>query len=460
MDLAELKKNIVWLISHQEWKSAASVLEEVQGILSAGEIFALQAELELGRGRYQEAAGFLEMGLKKEPCNIDLLQLNLYFAQNIMKNETEVYRVAALLSMLTGENIIAGQTLSSQNLSLSTTQLRVLHGTMEIANQINTLAKGLKFQPNLKVGAVNYYSTYLDYAKYTKPDFFWCKNQRDASLATKMFAADKIVEYDIFHFHFGTSLTLDYSDLPLYEKLNKKIVMHYWGSEVRQLSIARTYNPYVMVKTTDEQQIIRNIENISQHVSNCLVADAELYLYVKDYFPNIYFLPQAIDLAKYLPVKTNKVKKTKPLLVHAPTHSGIKGTEYVLKAIEALRSEFDFDFQLIQGMKHEEALKIYCKADLVIDQLLAGSYGLFAIEAMALGKPVICWISEYMQTQYPKELPILIANPDTITEKLRYFLQNQDVLPQIGNNGRTYVERYHDSFKVAKQLVDIYRLMQ
>jgi glycosyltransferase involved in cell wall biosynthesis len=88
--------------------------------------------------------------------------------------------------------------------------------------------------------------------------------------------------------------------------------------------------------------------------------------------------------------------------------------------------------------------------------LLIGSYGLVAIENMALGKPVICYINEKMKEKYPSELPIISCGIENIKEKIEYLIKNQDALKTIGLNGRKYVEKYHDINKLNYGIVKIY----
>lgn len=196
------------------------------------------------------------------------------------------------------------------------------------------------------------------------------------------------------------------------------------------------------------------MDTLSKHISHCIIADFELYEYVKDFYPNVHFINQAINLENYKVVSS---KNDKILIVHAPSSPEFKGTKYILNAVEELRSKYDFEFKLIQGMPHEEAKKIYQKADLIIDQLHSGSYGLFSLESMAMGKPVVCWISDYMKSKYPTELPIISANPDNIKQKIEYMINNKDCLSSIGKNGREYVEKYHDMNKISEQILNIYK---
>lgn len=333
-------------------------------------------------------------------------------------------------------------------------QPRVLQGTIEIANQMNTLSTGLS-----KVGVysrtLNYYPYYLNY----QSDYLWpllgYRSHPELNKKQKRLAEYFLPYFDLFHFHFGTSLTFDYSDLPIYKQNEKPVIMQHWGSDIRYLSKAREHNPYSLVKDQNEIQIHNRLKSLSNTIKHCIVSDMELYQYVKEYYENVYVIPSMVNLDSYMP-PTQKPLRQKPLIVHAPTSPYIKGTKYIMNAIETLKNQYSFDFQLIQGMSHTDAMKLYQKADLIIDQLHIGSYGLLAIEAMAMGKPVICWISEFMKENYPKELPIISANPDTITKVLENMLKNQDQMQELGIRGRKYAETHHDMEKNSINILEIY----
>jgi len=323
---------------------------------------------------------------------------------------------------------------------------------MEIANQMYTITKALQAK-GVDAKSVNYYPSYLDYKSDYNLDLLSVDNNTRNRLSKEL-AVKLINENNVFHFHFGTSLTMNYSDLPLLKDLGKKTFMQHWGSDVRLYSVASKYNPYVKVKVANEKDITDRLEFLGKYIDTCIVSDGELYEYVKDFYKNVFFIKQAIDIQKYT-IKT-KEKKKELCIVHAPTSPEIKGTESVLKVIEELRYKYTFNFKLVQGMSHTQAKKIYEEADIVIDQLRIGSYGLLSIEAMAMGKTVLCYISDPMKDKYPKELPIISANPDNLKDKLEYLIINKDMLEKTGENGRAFVERYHDSNIIAKNLLKLY----
>ena len=148
--------------------------------------------------------------------------------------------------------------------------------------------------------------------------------------------------------------------------------------------------------------------------------------------------------------------------MHAPSHRGVKGTRFLLEAADRLQREgVPFDLELIENLPHTEAKRRYREADLVVDQLLLGWYGGFAIESMALGKPVIAYIRESDLPHVPREmrtaLPLINATPATIYDVLKKWLTvRRYALPERGCASRAYVERWHDARAIAKRLVTDY----
>ncbi|MEX2577574.1 MAG: hypothetical protein WD342_00840 [Verrucomicrobiales bacterium] len=142
-------------------------------------------------------------------------------------------------------------------------------------------------------------------------------------------------------------------------------------------------------------------------------------------------------------------------LVHAPSHRGAKGTEFVLEAVQRLRDEgIPFRFSLVEGKTRQEARAIYESAHLVVDQLLAGWYGGLAVECMALGRPVIARIREEDLDAIPpemrRELPLVRATPDTLGEVLREWLRKPaEALRERGDASRKFVEKWHDPDAIA-----------
>jgi hypothetical protein len=131
-------------------------------------------------------------------------------------------------------------------------------------------------------------------------------------------------------------------------------------------------------------------------------------------------------------------------IVHAPNHRHFKGTRFLIEAVEQLHREgLALELKLVERLPNDEALAIYRTADLVFDQGLIGFHGYFAIEAMALGKPVICFIRKPEAYLIDHEnCPIINARPETLAGAIRQLALDRGRLRELGHAGRRYVEKY------------------
>jgi glycosyltransferase involved in cell wall biosynthesis len=118
------------------------------------------------------------------------------------------------------------------------------------------------------------------------------------------------------------------------------------------------------------------------------------------------------------------------------------------------------ELEIVEGLHHEEARRRYERADVVLDQLNAGWYGMLAIEAMALGKPVVTFLRDEAarrtQEAFDARVPIVRADKDNLVEALRPLAESAAERRRIGAESRAYVERVHDLERVADRLLALY----
>jgi glycosyltransferase involved in cell wall biosynthesis len=235
---------------------------------------------------------------------------------------------------------------------------------------------------------------------------------------------------DVFHFHFGLTLVPQSLQFPILRAAGKKSVMHYLGSDIR----GKTPEQLAYGKKADAQ-VIGSYDAIRW------VPEAEV-------------IPPGVDLSRIEPAPPSD--RARPLIVHAPSSRRRKGSEHVIAAIEDL----DADLELVEGLHHDEAFERYRAADIVVDQLNAGWYGLFAIEAMALGKPVVTFLHDEAvrrtEAAFGTRVPIVSATSETLREALRPLVGDAARRRELGAAGRAYVERVHDLERVTDSLLALY----
>jgi glycosyltransferase involved in cell wall biosynthesis len=235
---------------------------------------------------------------------------------------------------------------------------------------------------------------------------------------------------DVFHFYFGLTLVPKRIQFPILKAARKKSVFHFVGSDIRG-------------KTPDELAYGR-------------LADAQIVgsYDAARWIPEAEVVPPGIDLSAIEPVPPRADGPVR--VAHAALSRRRKGTELVVAACEELGLELD----VIENVRHDEVGPRLAQADIVVDQLNSGWYGLFAIEAMAYGKPVVGYIHDEAATRtaaaFGVDLPIVRTTKETLAADLRPLLESAEERRARGAAGRSYVERVHDADKMADRLIDIY----
>lgn len=336
----------------------------------------------------------------------------------------------------------------------------ILHGMTEVAGQGHYTVKGLRAL-GLKADMAVLMSNPLGYP----PDL---DLKIDRTLykmplySAKLFSffLHAIKKYDTFHFHFARTLLPYGMDLPYLKKKKKRIFLEFHGSELRwkfnRNPEDRNTFAYLNGLEPVSERNLKKLKKLCNGVDGIILHDSELRDHLPETDTKVYYLPLRIDVDRFVP-KFPDEHDGKVTIVHAPSKRAVKGTEYIIKAVENLKLKYEIEFILIENMSNDEAIKLYSSADIIVDQLLIGTYGVFACEAMALGKPVIAYVSEKMKSDFPEELPVVSSTIYEIEEKLEHLILNPELRRRIGIEGRSYVERFHDYRKVAGLAREIYK---
>jgi glycosyltransferase involved in cell wall biosynthesis len=235
---------------------------------------------------------------------------------------------------------------------------------------------------------------------------------------------------DVFHFYFGLTLVPKSLQFPLLRAFRARSVLHYLGSDIRG-------------KSRDELAFGRRAgaEIVGSYDALRWVPEAEV-------------IPPGVEVGRIVPVPPSD--RARPVVLHAPSSRRRKGTEQVIAACEGL----DAELALVEGLPHDQAFERYREADIVVDQLNAGWYGLFAIECMALGKPVVTFLHEEAarrtEEAFGMRVPIVSASAETLRERLRPLVESAALRRELGAASRAYAERVHDIERIADRLLAVY----
>lgn len=345
-------------------------------------------------------------------------------------------------------------------------RLRVLHGVSGQANQPYTLARALAARGH-----------YADSCSIANHPFQYnttynIRPPRAGKFGDQTAYLSQLIDhYDIFHFHARSFYSpmghLNYPsllDMIWLKSIGKKVFFHYRGSEIRNEKKFRNKNTFSFSENEVEARKIFNdfppknkvwLKRIVSAVCDGIfVVDDELKEHVGH---DCIIVPRAVD-STFLEATPHQMK-TSVTIVHAPSRAEVKGSPFLISAVKKLQSEgFSCELKLLQGVPHNKVIEECRKADIVVDQLRLGWYGVFSIEALALGKPVICYVRPDISSLDSGNIPIVNATPDNIYHVLKDLINDPDKRQILGRKGRAYFERVHDADQVAAKLEKFYAL--
>lgn len=341
-------------------------------------------------------------------------------------------------------------------------KLKILHAPWNIGGQAWGISRGerkLGYQSDCVVFNSSWINYPCDYNLNLKK-----RNSFKSLFKILIFFLSALKKYDIFHFYFGDTFLPLYLDLPILRVLKKKIFFTFQGCDIRRgrycitnfkTSACKECQVLVCRRRYRDTFKFLKTKIINFFAHKTFVLNPDLLFFS----PSSEILPYVnIDLNEWKPVQISKKNKLITIL-HAPTNRTIKGTAYIIEVISKLKKEgFPIELKLIEGIPHSRVKSLYLEADIGIDQVLSGWYGVFSVEMMALGKPVICYLNKdlFRFVPWAKDIPIINATPRDLYAKLKWLIENPSVRLELGRKSREFVENYHDPIKVAKKLIQYY----
>lgn len=286
-----------------------------------------------------------------------------------------------------------------------------------------------------------------------------------------------VKNFQRFHFFYDRGLLpqlepgqFNRDELIVLHALGKQLFGYAYGADVRTQVATRALGPVQLCAgcpapgrhcVCDDHRGSANYHRVRHFATTCFSL-GDMLEYTPGSRNDLFYWPLDLDAdegRRYRPAYPNS-ETTQPLrVVHAANHRHFKGTRYLLDAIERLRGEgLAIELTLVEGKTNAEALELYRTADVVFDQCIAGFHGYFALEALAMGKPVLAYIrkpSAYLLAA--DECPLILTQPTTLVDDLRRLARERASLAEIGRRGRAYIEKYYTLAAFAARLERVYR---
>jgi glycosyltransferase involved in cell wall biosynthesis len=348
-------------------------------------------------------------------------------------------------------------------------KLKIFIGPTEISNMGAILADTFK-KRGLKVTAVSIgmgpFQEGMRYDKILAPDI------RHSNKFQKIFRylycwlycfVRYFPTHNVFIFMFGDTLLPFNLDLPILKLFRKVTIMRFVGSDIRYYeAVQAAANEAGLNYDADKERLRkeekeaakilkrkkRMIHMVEKYATHIISGPAFSQLLTRPYLR----IAVPLDIAN---LKYNNRPNRRPIVVHAPSKAAVKGTAYVIEAVEQLKKErYDFEFRLLTDTSNIEVRRALSEADIAVDQLFAFGAGMLALEAMAAGCAVLGGNKPEF-SGFPTELPVVHTDPATIYRNLKMLLDNPDLRLELGAKGRKYVGKYHDSRKITGEYIKL-----
>jgi hypothetical protein len=191
----------------------------------------------------------------------------------------------------------------------------------------------------------------------------------------------------------------------------------------------------------------------------CLVSTPDLLKYA----PNGKWLPTPIDLEEIWATREglassnrNEMEEHKIKVAHYPYYKSYSSSDFYSDVLFRLQKEQKCELIHILNQSHLQALRSIAISDVIVGKILpdVGWFGKFELEGMALGKPVIAYVSDEMYEKYKP--PICRTTKDTFKRDLENLIEDRSTMELLSQEGPKYVRNYHSLETVVEAVMACY----
>lgn len=275
-----------------------------------------------------------------------------------------------------------------------------------------------------------------------------------------LYLVELAFKYKILYFYFnggplGVSTKFIWRiEAFFYKVANVKTVVMPYGSDIQDMARSNNlYFKHVVNADYPTHKFNRKIielkidywaTNATHTISGCEWVD---YMHAWDTIMIAHFSIDTKSVQNKDKFQTSNVFK----VFHAPNHKEIKGSKHLIAAVDNMIKEgYNIELVMLSGVSNQEVLDTIKTVDLVADQFVIGWYAMFAIEAMAMKKPVLCYLRDDLIELYTKvglitndEIPIINTTILSIREQLIWAYNHKEQLVAIGEKSKIYVQKHH-----------------
>ncbi|GLY95610.1 hypothetical protein Acsp02_28650 [Actinoplanes sp. NBRC 103695] len=342
------------------------------------------------------------------------------------------------------------------------TRVRLGLGPANYAGQMATFAQAIcRDLPDVSA------EVFMRHDRHTMlfPADVYLETDRQDELAVQLEQTRRIVErythliVDAFLPVFGhlNGETIE-GDLPALRRAGIAVALLAHGSEIRHPGRHLRRHEFSLFRDAPERLI--NRYTIRADRNRRIAEESGLPLFVTtpdllDDLPGAAWAPLVVDVdawASDSPI----LERVHPRVLHGPSQRWTKGTERILPVLEGLHARGAIELVVAEGVSWPAMQEMIKTCDIVVDQFAVGSYGTFAVEAMAAGRPVLGCLDERVHAAAGVMPPIVNTTPESLAETLESLIDDPSRTVKIGMDSALFAREFHDGRRTAQVLAGFF----
>ena len=286
-------------------------------------------------------------------------------------------------------------------------------------------------------GGPGYYKPKKGYPPKWEPEgimdslFLTLKDMLWSPVVKRTIEKYNLYDFDVIHFESGIDFLKNEFFVKELKNRGKKIIAHYHGEDLR------TRGVMPIIDSISDLNLTNEVDLLNKH-------------------PNIKYLFLPFDTTQF--TLNNDLRKNMRI-AHAPTNRYYKGSDFIIKVCRELHASGQIQFDLIENLPHEEALKRKQKADIFIDQIGdkgGWGYGMNSVESLSMGICTLTQINDTYQKFIPDN-PFVNVNKQTLKAKIIDLINNREKVKKYASLSKEWVFMNHDIKNVGDKLYSYYK---
>jgi hypothetical protein len=258
-----------------------------------------------------------------------------------------------------------------------------------------------------------------------------------------------IARADVVHFHhwfeFGSSANAFGFDFLDAMKSGAASLMH-WHSSPEYIARTANYKTSELLQTRIPQLVMAQ--------------------YHESLYPDALPVPWLVETEDAVPTEMNN---RVPVAFFSPTNSNsafaerweTKGKPEVLAVLRALEEQNVLRIVLAEDLPFDECRRLRKSSDIVIDDVVTGSFHTTSLEALSEGKAVVAFLDSRSQAVLAEltgttELPFVNAQLEQLEVVLRELCSARGLLRDLGRYGSSWMRQHYSERAMIQHYVNGY----